>query len=65
MSELDGKTLIDPKKGLKNIAIGELAAALDEMNDAGGFSSMELDEAALRALMAISGEQQGYGRRSS
>ena len=69
MSELYGETLIDPKKGLKSIAKAgkkegykfdkkELGAALDEMDDAGAFSSVELDDSALTALMGMGGEQQ-------
>ena len=69
MSELYGQTLIDPKKGLKSIIKAgkkegykfnkaELATALDEMNDAGAFSSVELDDAALTTLMGMGGEQQ-------
>ena len=69
MSELYGETLIDPKKGLNSIVKAgkkegykfdkaELGAALDEMNDAGAFGSIELDDAALTALMGMGGEQQ-------
>ena len=72
MSELYGRTLIDPKKGLKSIAKAgkkegykfdkkELGVALDEMNDAGAFSSVELDDAALVTLTGKGGEQQGAG----
>ena len=72
VSELYGETLIDPKKGLKSIAKAgkkdgykfnqkELGAALDEMDDAGAFSSVELDDSALTALMGMGGEQQGRG----
>ena len=68
VSELYGETLIDPKKGLKSIAKAgkkegykfdkvELGAALDEMNDAGAFSSVELDDAALATLLGMGGEQ--------
>ena len=68
VSELYGKTLINPKKGLKSIAKAgrkegykfdkaELGAALDEMDDAGAFSDVELDDAALASLMGIGGEQ--------
>ncbi len=71
MSELYGETLIDPKKGLKSITkVGkkegykfdkkELGAVLDEMNDAGAFSSVELDDSALTALMGMGGEQQQH-----
>ena len=69
MSELYGETLIEPKKGLKSIIKAgkkegykfnkaELATALDEMNDAGAFSSVELDDAALTTLMGMGGEEQ-------
>ena len=69
VSQLYVETLIDPKKGLKNIAKAgkkegykfdkkELGAALDEMNDAGAFSDVELDDAALASLMGMGGEQQ-------
>ena len=69
MSELYGETLINPKKGLNSIVKAgkkegykfdkaELGAALDEMNDAGAFGSIELDDAALTALMGMGGEQQ-------
>ncbi len=72
MSELYGETLIDPKKGLKNITkVGkkegykfdkkELGAALNEMDDAGAFSSVELDDSALTALMGMGGEQEARG----
>ena len=73
VSELYGETLIDPKKGLKSIAKAgkkegykfdkkELGAALDEMNDAGAFRDVELDDAAVASLMGQGGEQQQYGR---
>ena len=69
MSELYGETLIDTKKGLKSIAKAgkkegykfdkaELATALDEMRDAGAFSSVELDDAVLASLIGMGGEQQ-------
>ena len=69
VSELYGETLIDPKKGLKSIAKAgkkegykfdkkELGAALDEMDDAGAFSDVELDDAALASLMGMGGAQQ-------
>ena len=72
VSELYGETLIDPKKGLKSIAKAgkkegykldkkELGAALDEMNDAGAFLDVELDDAALASLMGMGGEQQQNG----
>ena len=69
VSELYGETLIDPKKGLKSIIKAgkkegykldkkELGAALDEMNDAGAFNDVKLDDAALATLMGMGGEQQ-------
>ena len=69
VSELYGETLIDPKNGLKSIAKAgkkegykfdkkELGAALDEMDDAGAFSDVELDDAALASLMGMGGAQQ-------
>ena len=72
VSELYGETLIDPKKGLKSIAKAgkkegykldkkELGAALDEMNDAGSFGDVELDDAALASLMGMGGSQQQSG----
>ena len=68
VSELYGQTLIDPKKGLKSIAKAgkkegyqfdkaELGEALDEMNDAGAFYDVELDDAALASLMGMGGAQ--------
>ena len=76
MSQLYGETLINPKKGLKSIAKAakkegykfdkaELATALDEMNDAGAFSSVELDDAALTTLMGMGGEQQQAGGKKA
>ena len=72
VSELYGETLIDPKEGLKSIAKAgkkegykfnkkELGAALDEMDDAGAFSDVELDDAALASLMGQGGAQQQHG----
>ena len=69
VSELYGETLIDPKKGIKSIAKAgkkegykfdkkELGAALDEMNKGGAFDTVELDDAALTALMGMGGEQE-------
>ena len=71
VSELYGQTLIDPKEGLKSIIKAgkkegyqfdkaELGEALDEMNDAGAFFDVELDDAALAALMGMGGEQQRH-----
>ena len=70
MSELYSETLIDPKKGLKSIAKAgkkegykfdkaELGEALDEMNDAGAFSNVEMDASALTRLMGMGGQQEG------
>ena len=67
--KLYGKTLIDTKQGLKSIIRAgkkesytlnkaELGTALDEMNDAGAFSDIELDGAALPSLIGMVGEQQ-------
>ena len=69
MSELYVATLINQKKGLKKIVKAgkkegyefdkaELGAALDEMNQEGAFSSIELDDAALATLMGMGGSQQ-------
>ena len=69
VSELYGQTLIDPKKGLKSIIKAgkkegyqfdkaELGEALDEMNDAGAFFDVEMDDAALATLMGQGGAQQ-------
>ena len=76
VSELYGETLIDPKKGLKSIAKAgkkegykfdkdELATALNEMDDAGTFGNIELDDAALASLMGMGGEQQQNGAGAS
>ena len=69
VSKLYGKTLIDGKKGLKSIIQvskkegykfdkKELGIALEEMDDAGAFSDIELDDAALATLMGQGGNQQ-------
>ena len=69
MFQLYGETLIDPKKCLKSIAKEgkkkgykfdnvELGTALNEMDDAGAFSDIELDDAALTSLMGMAGEAQ-------
>ncbi|RPF80730.1 MAG: hypothetical protein CBB80_010650 [Synechococcus sp. TMED20] len=69
VAELYVETLIDPKKGLKSIVKtgkkegykfdkAELGAALDEMDDSGAFSDVELDAAALASLMGLGGEQE-------
>ena len=76
VSELYGQTLIDPKKGLKSIAKAgkkegyqfdkaELGEALDEMNDAGAFFDVELDDAALASLMGMGGSQQQHSDNAS
>jgi len=69
VSELYGEMLIDPKEGLKSITKAgkkegykfdkaELGAALNEMDEAGAFSNVELDDAALITLLGLGGEQQ-------
>ena len=76
VSELYGETLIDPKKGLKSIAKAgkkegykfnkkELGVALDEMDDAGAFGDVELDDAALASLMGMGGSQQQHSGATS
>ncbi len=61
-SELYGEILINPKKGLKSIKKAakkegylfdkdELADALNEMDQAGAFTDVELDDASLEALL--------------
>ena len=76
VSELYGETLIDPKKGLKSIAKAakkegykfdkkELYVALDEMNDAGSFGDVELDDAALATLMGMGGSKQQASTQAS
>ena len=65
-SELYGEILINPKKGLKSIKKAakkegylfdkdELADALNEMDQAGAFVSVELDDASLEALLGSGG----------
>ena len=65
-SELYGEILINPKKGLKSIRKAakregylfdkdELADALYEMDQAGAFVSVELDDTALEALLGTGG----------
>ena len=62
MSELYSEILIKPKKGLKSIKKAaknegylfdkdELADALNEMDQAGAFVSVEVDDASLDALL--------------
>ena len=65
-SELYGEILINPKKGLKSIRKAakkegyvfdkdELADALNEMDQAGAFVSVEVDDASLDALLGTGG----------
>ena len=65
-SELYGEILINPKKGLKSIRKSakkegylfdkdELAEALNEMDQAGAFVTVELDDASLEALLGSGG----------
>ena len=75
-SELYGEILINPKKGLKSIREAakkegyefdkdELADALNEMDQAGAFVSVELDDAALDVLLGtgdVFGQRGGAGR---
>ena len=71
-SELYGEILINPKKGLKIIKKAareegyefdkdELADALNEMDQAGAFVSVELDDASLDALLGT-GEADAIGQ---
>tara|TARA_B100001093_G_scaffold130270_1_gene122877 strand:- start:1772 stop:2386 length:615 start_codon:yes stop_codon:yes gene_type:complete len=73
-SRLYGETLINPKKGLKSIKKAakkegylfdkdELADALNEMDQAGAFFDIELDDAALASLFGNAGAigQDGQG----
>ncbi len=73
-SEFYGETLINPKKGLKSINKAakkegyvfdkdELADALNEMDQAGAFVSVELDDASLEALLGT-GDAVEYSSRS-
>ena len=66
VSQLYGETLIDPKKGLKSIAKAgkkegyefdkdELEDALNEMQQAGDFVDIELDDVALTSLLDMNG----------
>ena len=72
-SELYGEILINPKKGLKSIRKAakkegyvfdkdELADALNEMEQAGAFISVELDDAAMDALLGTGGAV-GWGHQ--
>ena len=75
-SELYGEILINPKKGLKSIKKAakregylfdkdELADALNEMDQAGAFVSVEVDDASLDALLGtgdVFGNRGGNGR---
>ena len=76
MSELYGEILINPKKGLKRIVKAgkkegyvfdkdELGAALDEMDQAGAFVSVEVDDASLDALLGTGNEDVIGGRLGS
>ena len=73
MSELYSEILIKPKKGLRSINKAakkegyvfdkdELAEALNEMDQAGAFISLELDDAAMEALVGGGGALEGTGR---
>ena len=73
-SELYGEILINPKKGLKSIKKtakkegyvfdkDELADALNEMDQAGAFVSVELDDASLEALLGT-GDAVGQRRKA-
>ena len=68
-SRLYGETLINPKKGIKSISKAakkegysfdkaELGDALNEMNQAGEFFDVELDDAALASLLGSGGALQ-------
>ena len=70
VSELYGKTLLDPKKGIKSIIKAgkkegfvfnksELSEALNEMNNDGIFMDVELDDAAIAAIFLAQSESQG------
>ncbi len=74
-SELYGEILINPKKGLKSIKKAakkegylfdkdELADALNEMDQAGAFTDVELDDASLEALLG-SGDAVGQRGKAS
>ena len=75
MSELYGEILINPKKGLKRIVKAgkkegysfdkdELGAALDEMDQAGAFVGVEVDDASLDALLGTGdADAIGWGSR--
>ena len=75
-SELYGEILINPKKGLKSIKKtakkegyvfdkDELADALNEMDQAGAFTDVELDDASLASLLGNAGAiGQGGGNES-
>ncbi len=75
-SELYGEILINPKKGLKSIRKAakkegyvfdkdELADALNEMDQAGAFTDVELDDASLDALLGTGGAVGQGGRGGS
>ena len=65
-SKLYGETLMNPTKGIKRIRKAakkegyffdkdELGDALNEMDQAGAFIDIELDDAALASLMGMGG----------
>ena len=71
-SRLYGETLINPTKGLKRIVKAgkkegysfdkdELADALNEMDQAGEFFDVELDDAALASLLGNAGVIGSHG----
>ena len=71
--DLYGEILIHPKKGLKSIRKAakkegyvfdkdELADALNEMEQAGAFVSVEVDDAAMASLVGNSGAIAGGGK---
>ena len=66
ISEVYGEILINPKKGLKRIVKAgkkegysfdkdELGAALNEMDQAGAFVGVEVDDAAMASLLGNAG----------
>ena len=76
MSELYGEILINPKKGLKRIVKAgkkegysfdkdELGAALSEMDQAGAFIGVEVDDAAMASLTGNAGAIAGGGRQGA
>jgi len=74
-SQFYGETLINPKKGIKSIRKAakkegylfdknELGDALNEMNQAGAFVDIELDDAALASLLGMGSETRQAGTSS-